>query len=489
MSRIAAYMRISVVERHENLLEETINSQRKIIERYIQEQEDLKNSILEEFVDEGYSGNSISRPGLDRLIEKIKKQQVDCIIVKDMSRFMRNYIEMGNYLENIFPFMGVRFIAINDGYDSKTEVQNGTSIDIQFKNLINDYYCRELSVKMKSTLHSAYNKGKYITGYPSYGYMKDPNDYTKIIPDPETADNVRYMFQLALENKSLMDIAKVLNREGIITPGRKRSKDVGYDLYNSRTKKDISKSLWSHSMIRRILINETYVGTFVFNKSTKTKLDGGKSTNNKKAEWKKIHNHHEAIVSQDDYDKVQLLLNARYRNGFKKRQEYSVPSILLGVVKCQKCGYALSIINNSDIKPLLYCKSCRSNSLKSRFVDIRIVEKEIVDILRTKFDIKNEDKLELEKEKDKLVKLNQRLSDKKLSYFEDYKLEKIDREAFKRIKDNIQMDIDSNNERISEIEDIVKKTSGIKQYNNETVKKYISAIYLSDKGIERIEYN
>ena len=153
MNNIAIYLRISVLEKG-NLghTEDTINSQRNIIKNFIFNDQELKKANIEEFIDEGYSGSTISRPGLDRLLAKVKQQKIDCIIVKDMSRFMRNYIEMGDYLENIFPFMGVRFIAINDDYDSSKEVQNGTELDVQFKNLLNDYYSRDISEKMAGFL-------------------------------------------------------------------------------------------------------------------------------------------------------------------------------------------------------------------------------------------------------------------------------------------------------------------------------------------------
>ena len=235
MNNIAIYLRISVLEKG-NLghTEDTINSQRNIIKNFIFNDQELKKANIEEYIDEGYSGSTTSRPGLDKLLLKVKQGKIDCIIVKDISRFMRNYIEMGDYLENIFPFMGVRFIAINDGYDSSNEVQNGTELDIQFKNLLNDYYSRDISEKMTTALLVAKKQGKYTSGAPPYGYLKDPEDNYKLVVDEKVADNVRYIFQLLLEGHTLNEIAKILNSEGVITARARRKEIKGYDSYANR---------------------------------------------------------------------------------------------------------------------------------------------------------------------------------------------------------------------------------------------------------------
>ena len=288
MNNIAIYMRISFSERdRQKQTEETINSQRNIIKHFIFNDQELKKANIEEFIDEGYSGSTTSRPGLDMLLKKVREQEINCIIVKDMSRFMRNYIEMGDYLENIFPFMGVRFIAINDGYDSDKEGHNGTELDIQFKNLLNDYYSRDISEKMSTALYTARKQGKYTTGAPPYGYLKDPEDKHKIIIDESVSDNVRYIFQLILEGYTLNETAKILNDEGVITARARRKQIKGYHSYSNMWFSTVEQTIWSHSMVRRILKNEVYTGTFVLNKTSKSKLDGGSITYHPKEEWEK----------------------------------------------------------------------------------------------------------------------------------------------------------------------------------------------------------
>lgn len=154
MKKIAFYISLSVEDKMSIAESESISNQRAIINAYVNSKDNLKGKISEEYVDYGYSGTNIKRPAFTRLINDIKKLEVDTIIVKDLSRFMRDYITMGDYLENIFPFMGVRFIAINDNYDSSFEKGNGTNIDIQFKNLLHEFYARDASEKVRSVCNN-----------------------------------------------------------------------------------------------------------------------------------------------------------------------------------------------------------------------------------------------------------------------------------------------------------------------------------------------
>lgn len=487
-------MRVSVLEREcMEHTEDTINSQRNIIKSFIFSQEDLKNSNIEEFIDEGYSGSTTSRPGLDRLLKRVKQRKVDCIIVKDMSRFMRNYIEMGDYLENIFPFMGIRFIAINDGYDSSKEVQNGTDLDIQFKNLLNDYYCRDISEKMTTALSTAKRQGKYTSGNPPYGYIKDPEDHHKIIVDEVTRKNVEYIFELMIEGKTLNQAAKILNDEGIITPRQRRRDILGYDSYKNRWRYTTENSIWCGSMVRRIVKNETYTGTFVFHKSTKSKLDGGKVVYHPEEEWEKVYNNHEAIISKSMYDEVQKMLKSRYKKHFKgtsKQYENKVP--LSGILRCSKCGHKLRIRYVRDGEQIssvyFYCEHCRLLDEEEKLPDYKTIENKVFDILKEKFHVEEKDRKELLDEQKKLYDLNDELTKKKVKEFERYKFGQIKRESFIKIKNDIVEDTKDNLERIEAIDEKLKTCGNIVSLTNETVQKYIKEIYISSAGIEKITY-
>ncbi len=494
MINIAIYLRISVLEKG-NLrhTEDTINSQRNIIKNFIFNDQELKKANIEEFIDEGYSGSTTSRPGLDKLLLKVKQGKINCIIVKDMSRFMRNYIEMGDYLENIFPFMGVRFIAINDGYDSSNEVQNGTELDIQFKNLLNDYYSRDISEKMATALLVAKKQGKYTSGTPPYGYLKDPDDNYKLIVDEKVADNVRYIFQLLLEGYTLNETAKILNNEGIITARARRKEIKGYDAYANRWESTVEDTIWSHSMVRRIANNEVYTGTFAFNKSTKSKLDGGKVIYHPKEEWIRVYDNHEALISKEIFDEVEKILKSRHRKSFGVKKKKYKNSPLATFVRCNKCGYKIRFGKSSNGKELiginLYCYHCRMLEQEEKLPHYKELEREVYEILKTKFHIDEKEKQRLLDEQKELYDKNDQLSNKKRIEFENYKFGKISREDFIEIKDQISELTESNKERIQAIDEELKQAGSIEGLTDDVVKKYIKRIYISSKGVERIEYD
>ena len=203
MSKIALYIRLSVEDQIDRDESESITNQRSLLNNYLDKNAEFKGFQREEFVDDGYSGTNDKRPSFQRMLDEVKNGTIKTIIVKDLSRFMRDYIMLGDYLENIFPFMGVRFIAINDGYDSAKEKGNGTDLDIQFKGLLYDFYSKDISQKVKTVADELKKQGKFLAWSPPLGYMKDPNDKHKIIIDKETAWIVRKVYDLALEGKSL----------------------------------------------------------------------------------------------------------------------------------------------------------------------------------------------------------------------------------------------------------------------------------------------
>ena len=199
MNKVALYFRLSVEEQSGREESESIISQRNYVTSFFKAQSDLKDFPYEEYIDDGFSGSNTKRPGFERMMNDVKANLVKTIIVKDLSRFMRDYIAMGDYLENIFPFMGVRFIAINDNYDSSKEKGNGTELDIQFKNLLYDFYAKDASQKVRSVQNALKAKGKFMAWQPPFGYIKDPNDKYKIIVDDEVAHIVREAFELSLK--------------------------------------------------------------------------------------------------------------------------------------------------------------------------------------------------------------------------------------------------------------------------------------------------
>lgn len=236
----------------------SISNQKELIREFLKNKEDIV--VVSERVDDGYSGVNFERPAFQLMLEDIKQGKVDCVVVKDLSRFGRNYIESGRYIERLFPAMGVRFIAINDGIDSGEEKSQSDEIIIPFKNLINDAYCRDISIKIRSHLEIKRKQGDVITAFVAYGYKKNEKDKHKLEIDVYAAKVVKDIFRMKLHGKSQDAIASELNSLGILPPAEyKASTGSNYQIC-FKTK---AKSEWTSVMVRRILTNEIYIGNLV----------------------------------------------------------------------------------------------------------------------------------------------------------------------------------------------------------------------------------
>ena len=294
--RIAIYMRLSKGD-HGGGESNSIRMQRELLRGFAEAH--FKAYELLEFEDDGYSGTSFSRPGVARLLEMVRNMEVDCILVKDFSRFSRDYIELGAYIEQIFPFMGVRFISVNDGYDSADTRYLAGQLDISFKNLLYDLYSKDLSVKVKSALRVRKEKGQYVSPASPFGYVKSREDRHMLQIDETEAEIVRRIFVLALQGHSSTDIARLFNREGVKTPMQLRAErgEAG-----RAPKKGIF--LWQSSTVCQILRNRAYVGDFVYGKTEKETV-GGRNRPKPRSEWKVCENHHAPIIDRDVFEKLQ----------------------------------------------------------------------------------------------------------------------------------------------------------------------------------------
>ncbi len=220
--RAAAYLRLSI-EDGDKAESNSIGNQRELIQNFVAERPELH--LVGEYADDGYTGTNFERPGFTQMMEDIQSDKINCIIVKDLSRLGRNYIEMGKYLERIFPMMGIRFIAINDNYDNaNTESSDSDSIVVPFKNLLNDSYCRDISIKVRSQLDIKRRKGEFIGGYAVYGYSKDEQNKNRLVVDEYAADIVRSIYRRKLEGMSANSIADQLNSEGVLAPSEYKGK-------------------------------------------------------------------------------------------------------------------------------------------------------------------------------------------------------------------------------------------------------------------------
>ena len=286
--------------------------------------------LIKEYVDDGYSGTNFDRPSFKRMMEDVKAGKINCIIVKDLSRLGRNYIETGRYLERIFPFIGVRFISVLDRYDSADESNDADQIIIPFKNLINDSYCRDISTKIRSQLDVKRKSGKFIGSFACYGYCKDPKDNNHLIVDPVAADIVRQIFQMKLDGFNSQRIADALNAMGVLPPAEyKRSNGLNYDS-GFRIGSGVG---WSPTSVNRILANEIYIGTMVQGTNRKISYKIKQTRAVPKEDWIRVENTHEPIVSKEIFEEVQRLLLFDTRTSPDEDAVY----LFSGLVVCGDC--------------------------------------------------------------------------------------------------------------------------------------------------------
>lgn len=337
---IGKYIRLSQADqdlmKKENKSEsESISHQKALIQNFINDSVELKGSVQYEFFDDGYSGTNFQRPSFERLLEKIKKGEINCVIVKDFSRFGRDYIELGDYLERIFPFMGVRFISINDHYDSADYKGTTGGLDVVMKNIVYDYYSKDLSVKVKTAKYQKMKQGKYLGGHVPYGLMKDPKDKHKLIIDPEAAAVVREIFGMAIAKMRLIDMARTLNERGVETPGQYyRRKHPGTKKFASAS----DKACWTHANLRTILKQEMYYGAIVGHKRQGIGVGCKHTASVPKEEQFIVEGRHEGIITKEEFLEAQEIFCeiGETKNVIPKTYP------LYRKVKCGICGRAMS---------------------------------------------------------------------------------------------------------------------------------------------------
>lgn len=305
----------------------SISNQKSLIRDFLKDKEDIE--IVSERVDDGYSGSNFERPQFQLMMDDIKKGIVDCVVVKDLSRFGREYIDSGKYIERIFPALGVRFIAINDHIDSLDDGRD--DIVVPFKNLMNDAYCRDISIKIRSHLEVKRKKGDYIGAFTPYGYLKDENDKNKLIPDTYAAGIVKEIFRMKIGGMSQSAIAAYLNDHGVLSPMEYKH-SLGIRIQDNF--KTHEQAEWSAMSVRRILENEVYLGTLVQGKHTTPNHKVKKLIDKPKEEWIRIERNHTPIIGERDFLLVQKLLGMDTRTSPYEKEVY----VLSGLVICGDCG-------------------------------------------------------------------------------------------------------------------------------------------------------
>ena len=306
----------------------SISNQRKLIYDFMKLHPELE--LYDEYKDDGKSGSNFDRAEFQRMMKDIEAGKVNCVVVKDQSRFGRDYIDVGKYKEKIFPKLGVRFITINEGYDSLSAT---SSDDLAFtiNSFVYDFYIRDISTKIRTNLTAKKQNGEYAGAFVAYGYVKDSNDKSKLVVDQFAADVVRDIFRWKIEGLSPQNIAVRLNELGIPSPAE--YKKLSGSNYKTSFQTS-SKAVWSHVSVRRILKNEIYLGVMIQGKRTTPNYKTKTVVTKAESEWLRVEGTHEAIISVRDFELVQELLrdDTHCRAG-----DVTVP-VYAGRIYCGDCG-------------------------------------------------------------------------------------------------------------------------------------------------------
>jgi len=355
------YLRLSK-EDGEKVESNSISNQREIINSYVKRNQ---ITMVKEYVDDGYSGANFDRPNFKEMISDAYDKKFDTIIVKDLSRFGRDYIEAGKYIQRIFPENEIRFISVNDNYDSKSADMNDTHLILPIKNFINDSYCRDISNKVKSSQKIKREKGDFISAFAPYGYKKSDENKNKLVVDEQAAPNIKNIFDMKLMGYSSKAIADELNHLGVLTP-RKYKESQGFKCNGFQ---NIKGGNWSAKAVNRIIENEVYIGNTLQGKSITLNYKNKKQIEKEKEEWIRVEDTHEAIISKEVFAIANTMLKRDLNNSRGKDKI----DIFTGMLFCKECGSSLirRTVKYKEREEVFYIcskynkeKSCSRHSIK-----------------------------------------------------------------------------------------------------------------------------
>lgn len=376
----AAYVRLSVEDSGKPGAD-TIEGQKTLLTSFIEAQTDMELVAL--FCDNGRTGTDFDRPQFEKMMEEVRKGRVDCIVVKDLSRFGRNYKETGNYLERIFPFLGVRFIAVNDNFDTLTAERTQEGYIVPLKNLINEVYSKDISKKIDAALTTKQRNGEFIGAWAPYGYRKDPANKHHLIINEETAPTVRQIFKWRSEGVSVVQIGRRLNDAGILSPS-------AYLYETGAVKTEKYKGVpWRTQVLKNLLSHPVYIGHMVQGRKKQSFYEGKRQTYVDAADWIVVCNTHEPIIDEEIFEAVQFIAAQKKREYHKRLGKYShlehSENILQGLVWCPHCKRPMvrykNVSHGSKLWYTYICPSHADDPARCRFVSIK--EDELKDVLFT----------------------------------------------------------------------------------------------------------
>lgn len=366
--KVGLYIRLSREDEDRVDESESITNQRDFLEDYVRNN---RFSLIDEYVDDGYTGTNFERPAFKRMINDIEIGKINCVITKDMSRLGRDYIGIGNYIEKYFPEHKIRYIAVNDGLDT---IDGGIDDITPFKAIINDYYAKDISKKVKSAITTMKKQGKFLGGIPPYGYKFESEDnHKQLVIDDETAPVVRRLFVMYANGYSLYKIANIFNKEKIPIPSVQKGLNRGL--------RSTAYGSWQTRTIDEILKNPTYIGNLTQGRRKKVNYKSKKIVRVPESDWIIYEKAHEPIIDKDTFDKVQ---NIYEKN--KNRSSSKNDFLLQGFLYCKECGHKIGI--NKTGSKNYYC-SCNYYKKHSKLglctphsMPYNILEREILKEVR-----------------------------------------------------------------------------------------------------------
>jgi site-specific DNA recombinase len=355
------YVRLSIEDVRDRKDSDSIENQTYLLKQFVEERPFLQ--IYSIYTDNGEKGTNFDRPEFNRLMDDVKAGRVNCIVVKDLSRFGRDYLETGNYLEKIFPFLGVRFISINDNYDSFNPENSNEGLIISLKNLLNDVYTKDISKKIISTFRERQSKGEFLGAHVPYGYSRPDDGTYKLVVDEEAALVIRQIYQWKVEGLSDTAIARRLNDMGIPSPSK--YKYLKGEWKNAR----YNNNIWQRQAIKAITENEVYLGHKIYGKIQASLYEGKRKSRVPRDEWTIIENDHEPIIDQETFDIVHATRLEVYKE-FTERLEQNkhfenTENIFKDIAICGDCKCKLvrrRRIKNDELYYYFSCTTYETNS-------------------------------------------------------------------------------------------------------------------------------
>lgn len=339
---VGVYCRLSQDDKQNNE-SISIETQKLILLDYVKKH---GYNLIDIYVDDGYSGTNFNRPDFQRLMNDVNNGKINMILTKDLSRLGRDYLQTGLYMQE-FSDNGIRYVALNDGYDN---LKNEDSDIAPFKNIMNDWYARDISKKVKNAIRQRAASGLWCFGQTPYGYKTLPENKNQLVIDENVKDNVVEMFRLASLGNGAYTIAKIFNEKGVITPSLYKSKN-GCTIFNRH---NVDSNYWNAATVLSILKNKTYIGNMTYHKEECINHKTKKTIRIKPKDYKVVKNTHEPIIDEETFNKVQILISSRHNTHIKQ----DIDNIFKSLVYCSECGDRLAFVYNKTKKGKTYYYNC-----------------------------------------------------------------------------------------------------------------------------------